>query len=51
MYQARFFWSQAAELLFDNSHLVGVVLKHDEVSYFGDVSVFYKGEGFVGEVE
>lgn len=44
-YQGRFFWFQAAQLLFDRPLVESVVLEHDEVAHVDDVAVYYHSPG------
>ena len=46
-YQGRFFWYQAARLLFEDSCVERVVIEHDAVSGVDDVVVYYKGAGIL----
>lgn len=44
-YQGRFFWYQAARLLFENSPVESIVIEHDDASGVDDVVVYYRGPG------
>ncbi|RMG26460.1 MAG: SAVED domain-containing protein [Armatimonadetes bacterium] len=45
VYQALFFWKQAADLLREGSKVERVVLEHDEADGVDDVAVFYSPPG------
>jgi hypothetical protein len=46
-YQARFFWYQAAQLLYADSKTEKVILEHDEACHIDDVAVYFKSPGRV----
>jgi hypothetical protein len=44
-YQARFFWYQAAQLLFYGSNVARVIIEHDEAGHIDDVAVYFRPPG------
>jgi hypothetical protein len=44
-YQARFFWYQAAQLLYPDTRTEKVILEHDEACHIDDVAIFFKSPG------
>lgn len=46
-YQARFFWYQAAQLLFHDSKVSKIIIEHDESCHIDDVAIYYLPPGRV----
>lgn len=44
-YQARFFWYQAAQLLYADSRIEKVIIEHDEACHIDDIAVYFKAPG------